>query len=116
MFNVKSVTTDDSHKLCAMVSYPVQQSNHLFILPQKILSKVIENYNAYSISFAVKFSNDKQEFRVSLADSDEGEELPPWNITVSVRASDYKVGEWVTVEIPLSNFKETGAWSGKENK
>lgn len=115
MFNVKSVTTDDSHKLCAMVSYPVQQSNHLFILPQKVLSKVIENYNAYSISFAVKFTSAKQEFRLNLTDSDEGE-LLPWNITVSIRASDYKIGEWVTVEIPLSNFKETGAWSSKENK
>ncbi len=115
MFNVKSATTDDSHKLCAKVSYPVQSSNFLLTLPKKVLSKVIENHNAYSISFAVKFTSAKQEFRLNLADSDE-EGFLPWNLGFTIKASDYKVGEWVTVEIPLSNFKESGAWSSKENK
>ncbi len=40
----------------------------------------------------------------------------PWNLGFTIRASDYRVGEWVTVEIPLSNFKESGVWSSKENK
>ncbi|MBO4760014.1 MAG: hypothetical protein J5505_08145, partial [Spirochaetaceae bacterium] len=48
--------------------------------------------------------------------SDGGEELPPWENTVYIKASDYKIGEWVTIEVPMSQFKENGAWSEKINK
>ncbi|MBO4706249.1 MAG: cellulase family glycosylhydrolase [Spirochaetaceae bacterium] len=116
MYNAKTVNADDSHKYCAMVSYPVQQSNMAFSLPKLVTSKVIENHDSFYISFAVKFSNVNQVFRLNLSDTDEGEELPPWNITVPIRASDYQVGKWVTVEIPVSKFKESGAWSSKANK
>ena len=36
--NVKTITCEDSHKYCAMVSYPFKQGNCLFALPQKIKS------------------------------------------------------------------------------
>ena len=115
--HVKTITVEDSHKHCAMVSYPFKQGNCLFFLPQEITSKVIENSNSFCISFAVKFTNSSQEFRLNLADTDEGEELPPWKITVPIKASDYKVGEWVTVEIPISKFTERDyAWSNIAQK
>nr|MCR4899981.1 hypothetical protein [Treponema sp.] len=64
----------------------------------------------------VKFTDAKQNFKLHLMDTDGGEELPPWRNTAYINASDYKVGEWVTVEIPLSQLKEEGAWSDKEGK
>ena len=68
------------------------------------------------ICFSVKFTDENQIIEVHLIDTDEGAELPPWKNTYTVKASDYNTDEWITVQIAVSDFAETGAWSNKANK
>lgn len=114
--NIKETIKDSSHDYCISVTYPGKQNGCKFSIPNKIISKITENPQSFSVSLSVKFTDKSQEFYLNLADSDEGAELPPWNIAVTIKASDYKLGEWVTVEIPFSRFTESGAWSEKANK
>ena len=95
---------------------PSQQNGCRFNLPNRITSIIAESPQSFTVSFSVKFADIKQEFRFQLSDTDEGAELPPWNISVPIKASDYSVGEWVTIEIPVSKLTESGAWSNKANK
>ena len=99
-----------------VVSYPGKQNGGRFNLPNRLTSIIAETPQSFTVSFSVKFADNKQEFRLNLSDADEGAELPPWNISVPVRAADYKVGEWVTVEVPVSKLTESGAYSNKANK
>ena len=111
----KTVKDDDIHQYC-LKSLNLKNANLAFYLPTPIISKVVANRNNLVISLSVKFTDAKQNFKLYLMDTDGGEELPPWRNTAYINASDYKVGEWVTVEIPLSLLKEEGAWSDKEGK
>ncbi len=112
----KSVKDDDVHQYCEKTE-SLKDSSFRLYLPKPIISKVIDNRDNLVLSFSVKFTDAKQNFRVNLTDSDGGEELPPWRNTVYIKASDYKVGEWVTIEIPVSQFKEIdNAWSDKAQK
>ncbi len=113
---IKSIQADKEHGICLKVSYPCEPSGVNYILPKKVTSCFNDNAKNFSINISVKFSDISQKFRIDLSDTDGGEELPPWNNTVSIKASDYKIGEWVTIEIPVSKFTETGAWSNKANK
>lgn len=114
--NIKEIKKDTGRDYCVVISYPAQQNGCKFLLPNKVTSMMAENPQSFSVSFSVKFADNKQEFRFQLSDTDEGAELPPWNISVPIKAADYKVGEWVTVEIPVSKLTESGAWSNKANK
>ena len=111
----KTVKDDDVHQYCQKI-FDLKDANFKFYLPNQIISKVIDNRNNLVISFSVKFTDAKQNFKLQLLDTDGKEELPPWRNTAYINASDYKVGEWVTVEIPLSQLKEEGAWSDKARK
>ena len=110
-----SVKDDDTHQYCEK-TLDLQDSCFRLYPPKPIMSKVIENRSNLVISFSVKFTDAKQNFKVHLMDADGGAELPPWRKTAYINASDYKIGEWVTVKIPLSQLKEEGAWSDKVQK
>ena len=115
--SVKCSVTNDSHKNCMTASLPGENANgSYFILPQTIWKKVVNNKEVYNISLSVKFSNKNQKFLIAIADTDEGEAALPWAIEYEIRASDYKSGEWVNIEIPLSKFYQAGAWSNKTQK
>ena len=113
---IKEIKKDSDRDYCMVISYPAQQNGCRFYLPNKVISLMAEKPQNFTVSFSVKFADNKQEFYLNLSDTDEGAELPPWNISVPIKASDYKVGEWVTVEIPISKLSESGAWSNKANK
>lgn len=113
---IKEIKKDTGRDYCMVISYPSQQNGCRFNLPNRITSIIAESPQSFTVSFSVKFADNKQEFRLNLSDADEGAELPPWNISVPVRAADYKIGEWVTVEVPVSKLTESGAYSNKANK
>lgn len=113
---IKEIKKDSDRDYCMIISYPSQQNGCRFNLPNRITSIIAETPQSFTVSFSVKFADNKQEFRLNLSDADEGAELPPWNISVPVRAADYKVGEWVTIEIPISRLSESRTWSNKANK
>ena len=110
-----SVKDDDAHQYCEK-TLDLQDASLRIYLPKQIMSKVAANRNELVLSLSVKFTDAKQTFKVHLMDTDGGEELPPWRNTAYINASDYKVGEWVSVEIPLSQLKEDYAWSDKAQK
>ena len=111
----KAVKDNGAHEYCRK-ALNLKDAHFRLYLPKPIASKVAEYRNDLVISFAVKFTDAQQDFKLHLMDSDGGEELPPWENTVYIKASDYKIGEWVTIEVPMSQFKENGAWSEKINK
>ena len=113
--DTKPVKDDDVHQYCERT---LNLNNSFFkvYLSKAITSKVVEYRDDLVMSFSVKFTDAKQDFNLHLTDSDEGAELPPWRKTVLIKASDYKVGEWITIDVPLSQFKESGAWSDKTQK
>ena len=114
-WKTKSVKDDDAHQYCEKI-LDLQDASFRLYLPKPIISKVVDNRNNLVLSFSVKFTDAKQNFKLHLMDTDGEEELPPWRNTACIKASDYKVGEWVTVEIPLSQLKEDGAMSDKAQK
>ena len=114
-FGTKSAKDDETHQYCEK-TLNLKDALIWLYPPKPIMSKVIENRCNLVISFSVKFTDAKQNFKLHLMDTDGGEELPPWRNTAYIIASDYKVGEWVTVEIPLSQLKEEGAYSDKVQK
>ena len=114
--NIKETKADEAHDYCLKVSYPNQNNGCKLIIPNKITSKVAENSSAFSVSFAVKFTDKNQKFNLCLRDSDKGIEGLPWRKGYEIKASDYKVGEWVTVEIPISKFTDFyGVYSNVTN-
>ena len=115
--SVRAVTLNDSHKECVTVTLPGKNNNGCnYTLPKIIWNKIANNKDSCSISMSVKFTNKNQKFSIGLNDSDEGEVALPWTREYEIRASDYKSGEWVNIELPLSKFYETGAWSNKTKK
>ena len=113
--NIELINEDDLHGYCLKVKY-TGQSGTVFFPPKKIISAFAANREALCISFSVKFTDKNQTLVLHLNDTDEGSELPPWQNTYTVKASDYKTDQWVTVGIPVSKFKESGAWSSKVNQ
>ena len=111
----QEVKDDDAHQYCEK-TLDLKDACFILYLPKPIISKVVENRDNLVLSFSVKFTDAKQNFKLHLMDTDGGEELPPWRNSACIKASDYKVGEWVTVEIPLSQLKEDNAWSFKAQK
>lgn len=116
--NVKSVNENDSHGYCMKATYSGkgQTGGVVFFPPKKIISNFVKDNASLCISVSVKFTDKNQRLGVHLCDTDEGAELPPWQNSYIVKASDYKTGDWVTVEIPVSKFKESGAWSDKVSR
>lgn len=110
-----SVKGDDDHQYCEK-TLDLQDASLRIYLPKQIISKVAANRNELVLSFSVKFTDAKQDFALHLVDTDGEAELPPWRKTAYIKASDNKVGEWVTVKIPLSQLKEDGAYSFKSQK
>lgn len=114
--NVKNTTDNSEHGYCIKMSWPSKDSGcRIQQLPALLTSKIAENNKSLSISLSVKFTNTNQEFKFYLVDSDGGEAQLPWRKVFVVKASDYKVGEWTTVEIPVSQFSDSrGAWTDKD--
>ena len=110
-----SVKDDDAHQYCEK-TLDLQDASLRIYLPKQIISKVAANRNELVLSLSVKFTDAKQDFALHLVDTDGEAELPPWRKTAYIKASDYKIGEWVTVKIPLSQLKEDGAYSFKTQK
>ncbi|MBO4729787.1 MAG: hypothetical protein J5631_15350 [Spirochaetaceae bacterium] len=111
----KTVKDDDVHQYCQKI-FDLKDASFKFYLPKPIISKVIDNRDNLVLSFSVKFTDSKQNFKLHLMDTDGEDELPPWRNTAYIKASDYKIGEWVTIEVSLSQLKEEGAWSDKARK
>ena len=115
--NAKEIKDNSSQKLCISVSYPGQWNGCRFYPPQKIISTMAKNPQAYSVCLAVKFTDKNQEFKIYLKNTDKGEEGLPWRKSYTVKASDYSTGKWVSVEIPVSKFTNLdGAFSDITNQ
>ena len=114
-YNTTLVKADDTHQYCEKTE-SLKDGGLSLKLPVSIISKVAEYHNNLVLSFSVKFADKNQTFTVSLRDTDGGSELPPWSNAAFIKASDYKIGEWVTVDIPLSKMNEEPGWSDKEQK
>ena len=87
-----------------------------FSLPQTIWKKISNNRNDISISLSVKFTNKNQKFLINLTDTDEGETALPWEMEYEIKAVDYPLDKWVSIEIPLSKLSQGGAWSNVTQK
>ena len=114
-YNTTLVKDDDTHQYCEK-SESLKDGGLTLKLPVLITSKIGEYHNNLVLNFSVKFTDKNQTFSVCLKDTDGGAELPPWSNAAFIKASDYKIGEWVTVAIPLSKLNEEPAWSDKEQK
>ena len=111
---MKETPLDDSHGWCFKVSDATQSNGWKIWLPELITSKFEEYEDSLVFSFSVKFTSKDQSFTLRLRDTDSGKELLPFtrSTTVSAAALPYPVGEWVTVEVPVSRFYyDYGAWS-----
>ena len=99
------------------VSLPGANGNNCrFSIAKTLWNEVNKNKNALSISFSVKFTNANQFFSIGIVDNDGGEPALPWAVEYGLRASDYKLNEWINIEIPLSKLYEAGAWSSITQK
>ena len=116
--NCVRAAQDETQGYCLKVPH-VSQTTLLckFTLPQIIASKVSELHDSLAISFSVKFTDKSQSFNLFLQDTDEGEANLPWKKGYTLKATDYRLNEWVKVTIPLSAFKNSwDTWSDKEGK
>ena len=115
--SVASTTSYDSHQECMKVSLPGENNNGCYFqIAKRIRDEIIENKDDLCISLSVKFTNKNQSFTIGLVDNDEGEAALPWAVEYGLKASDYDLYEWIDIEIPLTKFYETGAWSGITQK
>jgi Endoglucanase len=63
------------------------------------------------LSFRIRSKKPGQEFEIRFVNADRTG-VKPWRMTYRISAADFTAdGMWHTVAIPLSSFKETGAWS-----
>lgn len=115
---IKNTVDDLAHGDCLVATYskPNAGPDTKIFLPKGIVNKLEENKDSVKLSFSVKFTDKKQEFTIHIMDSDGGSALPPWRNSVMVRAADYSINEWVTIELPLSEFNESGAWTDIDKK
>ena len=115
--SVKNTEISDFHKNCLSASLPGNNSNGIyFTFKQKFLKEIVKNKDAISIKLSFKFANKTQKFTIVFIDTDEGETALPWQMEYEIKASNYKSGEWVTIEVPFSEFNQEGAWSNKTQK
>jgi endoglucanase len=68
--------------------------------------------NAY-IHFYIKTESREQKIQLRFLNKD-GENEIPWRLSYNLPLKNYEPGEWVLVEIPLRDFRITGAWSGAQ--
>ena len=100
-----------------VASFIIQNNNGCYFqIAKRIRDEIIENKDDLCISLSVKFTNKNQSFTIGLVDNDEGEAALPWAVEYGLKASDYDLYEWIDIEIPLTKFYETGAWSGITQK
>ena len=114
--NAKTVKVDDAHKYCISVNYPGIQNGCRLSLPKEVIDKAAEYKNVLYLSFSVKFTDSKQEFKVCFQNTDVSAELLPWRKSYIVKAQNYSINKWVTVTIPFSKFEEDYIWSDKLKK
>ncbi len=112
------IKDDEAHTYCLKAPHiPAQSLFCNFLLPHAITTKVAEYEKSLALSFSVKFTDKNQWFDIYLQDTDEGEANLPWRKAYTVKASDYPLNKWVSVEIPISDFKNSwGTWSNKTSK
>ena len=109
------VKDDAVHQYCEKTEN-LKDAGVTLKIPGSITSKIAEYHDNLELSLSIKFTDKYQTFSVCLKDTDGGAELPPWSNVAFIKASDYKIGEWVTVEIPFSQLKEDYTWSNKEQR
>lgn len=116
--NIRNVVDNSEHKECLKVTYsePNSGPDIKFTPPAKVIEEVEKNHDSLNFKLSVKFTSDKQEFTIHFKDTDEGSALPPWQYSYTVKASNYPKNEWVSIELPLIDFRETGAWSDVAKK
>lgn len=102
---------------CVRLGNGQRYGSYNFGLERVSMKFLEERADRCFVSFDVKFTKSEQEFQLRFVDSDDGTgELPPWRLIYPVNAKDYKLGEWVHVEIPIGEMKESGAWSNSLSK
>ncbi len=117
IWNVNEKKVSDSHEYCLVMSYPQKYGNSGVNLPKIIASKFEENVDSLVVCLDVKFTDKSQSFEVLLQDSDFGRKELPWSKHYELKAADYALNEWVTVEIPVSSFQENrGVYSDVDQK
>ncbi len=68
--------------------------------------------NTY-IHFYIKTESREQKIQLRFLNKD-GENEIPWRLSYNLPLKNYEPGVWVLVEIPLRDFRITGAWSGAQ--
>mgnify|MGYP003318427857 CR=1 FL=1 len=114
--SINGFTKTDDHGFCTSATYETNNTGINFYIPETVREGFIKNNKNLCIKFSAKFTDVNQEFAVQLVDTDGGSELPPWKKSYLVKAKDYSLNTWVTIEIPVSQTVETGAWSNVDQK
>ncbi len=114
--NAKITQEDKAQSWCLKASYPCKDMGMKIALSNIITAAFKDDADNMTISLSVKFSSPRQQFELNLLDSDGGENELAWSKTYLIKASDYSVGDWITIKIPVSEFKENGAWSDIRRK
>ena len=115
--NCQNSIDDENHKYCLQASYPADALHVKFHLHPLVTTKFAAYEKSISISFSAKFNDKSQEFKIFLQDTDLGDEAPAWRKEYIVKASAYPLNKWVTIEIPVSDFKNSrGTWSDVTHK
>lgn len=87
-----------------------------FGLSNKKLDFLDSQKDKIAIHLMVKFTQKGQQFQLRFVDTDGQDKLPPWRLIYNIKAENYKLNEWTCIEIPLSQMKESGAWSNDIKK
>lgn len=114
--SIKNKADTAEGKLCLRCSDFDRYGALCFDLGRTELNKIEEVRDKAVLSFKIKFTDNRQIMQVRFTDTDLGEDLPPWRLVYNIKASDYKLNEWETVEIPISKMRDLGAWSNTRQK
>lgn len=115
--NAKITQEDKAQSWCLKASYPCEDMGMKIALSNIITAAFKDDADNMTISLSVKFSSPRQQFELNLLDSDGGENELAWSKTYLIKASDYSVGDWINIELPISKFADGyGAWSDVTQK
>lgn len=117
VFNMADKTNPAEGKFCIKLADLKQYGSMDFIFKRIDLSQFNGNEEKYCLSMKVKFTSSRQALQLRFIMNDEIENgTYPWRLAYDLKAFGKKLNEWQQVEIPLSSFRVTGGWSGKESK
>lgn len=114
-FDCKKEPYDD--KYCIEIQKMDRYGAIHFDLDELDFTKINKHIKEAYIEFAIKYTDKNQKLQLRFVDFEDMacEELP-WRNSYNLKNPSDKVGEWIEMKIPLTEFGETGAWSNTESK